>query len=506
MNAWNCSGIERLLSVMSALLIMPNACAHNDARRLLTNFMENTVTLPFWGFAVLLLFAAVMVLDRILLPGMRWYLKRRVNRVIEEINTRLDIEIRPFQLTRRQALIDQLLFDDKVIDAIKQHASEYNMPSAVAQDKARKYAREIVPAFNAYIYFRFGYWLAKRLARILYRVRVGFFDDDQLSKIDLKASVVFVMNHRSNMDYLLVSFLVAEKTTLSYAVGEWARIWPLQTLIKAMGAFFVRRNSNNPLYRRVLERYVNMSTRAGVCQAVFLEGGLSKDGELREPKLGFLDYMLRDYHADSDRDVVFVPVGINYDRVIEDRTLLRKLDTQAEKRSKWFVIKTTLRFMFRTLMLSRKKRWRRFGYASVNFGDPVSAKDYCQQHEVEISKLESEERFICVEQLANNLMKEIQEVIPVLPVALMSEIVLANKDEWKSELKLKALALKRIDQLKQQGAPINISPNACESVLSGALDILVGRSLVIEENNLLRANEGSVGILSYYANSIAYWE
>ena len=73
---------------------------------------------------------------------------------------------------------------------------------------------------------------------------------------DPDGTIVFVMNHRSNMDYILVAFLAAERTTLSYAVGEWARIWPLQTLIKSMGAFFVRRNSGNPLYRCVLERYV----------------------------------------------------------------------------------------------------------------------------------------------------------------------------------------------------------------------------------------------------------
>ena len=54
-----------------------------------------TITLPYWLFVILLVFAGIMVLDRILLPGMRWYLKRRVNRVIEEINSRLDIEIRP---------------------------------------------------------------------------------------------------------------------------------------------------------------------------------------------------------------------------------------------------------------------------------------------------------------------------------------------------------------------------------------------------------------------------
>ncbi len=82
----------------------------------------------------------------------------------------------------------------------------------VAQAEARKYASEIIPAFNAYIYFRIGYWLAKKMARLVYRVRVGFYDNDKISEAGSNSSVVFVMNHRSNMDYVLVSFLVAEKT------------------------------------------------------------------------------------------------------------------------------------------------------------------------------------------------------------------------------------------------------------------------------------------------------
>ena len=148
------------------------------------------------------------------------------------------------------------------------------------------------------------------------------------------STVVFVMNHRSNMDYILVAFLAAEKTALSYAVGEWAKIWPLQTLIRAMGAYFVRRKSGNPLYRRVLERYIHMATKEGVCQAVFPEGGLSRDGCLGNPKLGVLDYMLRNFDPLSDRDIVFIPVGLNYDRTLEDRSLLRTLrksDADAKK-------------------------------------------------------------------------------------------------------------------------------------------------------------------------------
>jgi len=464
-----------------------------------------TITLPYWVFILLVVFAAVMVLDRLLLPSMRWYLKRRVNRVIEEINTRLDIEIRPFQFTRRQALIDQLVFDEKVIDAIKEYADENKMSHTIAQDKAREYATEIIPAFNAYIYFRVGYWLAKKMARLIYRVRVGFYDKGQISKSDTDASVVFVMNHRSNMDYILVSFLAAEKTTLSYAVGEWARIWPLQTLIKSMGAFFVRRNSGNALYRKVLERYVNMSTRAGVCQAVFLEGGLTRDGALRKPRLGFMDYMLRDYHPHNDRDIVFIPVGINYDRVIEDRSLIRRLDKNVEKRSAWFVLKTTVSFIFKNASLSRKNRWRRFGYASVNFGEPVSAKKYCEVNEIDFSSLDREDRFVCVESLADSIMSNITKVVPIVPTALVSEVLLKNIKEWKSELEIKSQCAERIKQLTDAGAPIDISASAVESVLGSAMDILVGRGLVEVRDNLYRMKDSEIDIIKYYANSIVHW-
>ncbi len=465
--------------------------------------MTNEIAVPVWFFVVLLLFAAVMVLDRFLMPGLRWVLQRRVNKVIEEVSTRLAIEIRPFQLTRRQSLIDQLVFDEQVIETVKAYAEKNKMPMAAVQEKARSYASEIVPSFNAYVYFRFGYWLARKFARLIYRVRVGFYDHGRLKDIAPDASVVFVMNHRSNMDYILVSFLVAEKTTLSYAVGEWARIWPLQSLIKSMGAFFVRRNSGNPLYRKVLERYVHMSTRAGVCQAVFPEGGLSKNGCMRDPKLGFMDYMLREFHPETDKDVVFVPVGINYDRVIEDRSLIRKIERGAEKRSAWFIIKTTTGFIYKMAVLSRKMRWRRFGYASVNFGSPVSVKAFCEKNGIDFSQLEQELRFEKVKVLAESLMSDIADVIPILPVALMSEVLLSNKESWKSELELKSLAVDRIDELKLKGAPVNIAASACEGVLNNALDLLLGRGAVQVKNNLMRADPASEVLLAYYANSIS---
>ena len=202
--------------------------------------MTQTVPVPLWLFAPLCALAALAVLKGLLLPGVRWYFRRKVRGVLDEISVRLNIELPQFKLTRRWALIDRLMSDPRVLAAAEAHAAAAG----------------------------------------------------------------------SNMDYILVSFLAAERVALSYAVGEWARIWPLQGLIRAMGAYFVRR---------------------GVPQAMYPEGGLTIDGRLREPKLGLLDYMLKGFNPDGERDLVFIPVGINCDRVIEDRSLLRKLDAAAPR-------------------------------------------------------------------------------------------------------------------------------------------------------------------------------
>ena len=211
---------------------------------------------------------------------MKWFFRRKANRALDELNTRLKLGIQPFKTTKRRALIDQLLFDVDVVRAIEEHASENNIPREVALMKAERYAHEIVPAFNAYAYSKIGTQLARFVSTFVYRVRLGYSNDEALAKVDPESTVVFVMNHRSNMDYMLVTYLASASASLSYAVGEWARVWILQTIVRWMGAYFIRRDSGNQLYRRVLARYVHMATRSGVTQAMFPEGGLSRDGEL----------------------------------------------------------------------------------------------------------------------------------------------------------------------------------------------------------------------------------
>ena len=467
--------------------------------------MSGQISIGIWLFILLVAIAIWAVLDRVLIPSTRWFLRRRINRVIDEISTRLDIQIKPFQITKRQVLIDRLVYDPKIIEAIQQTAADRECPREVVQTEVITYAREIVPSFNAYLYFRFGYWLAKKITRLLYRVHIGFSDDEAFKNIDPEATVVFLMNHRSNMDYLLVSFLAAEKTTLSYAVGEWAKIWPLQTLIRAMGAYFVRRKSGNALYRRVLERYVYMATKEGVCQAVFPEGGLTRDGCLQEPKLGVLDYMLRNYKPDADRDIVFIPVGINYDRTLEDRSQLRTLDAEAPKRNKWFVFMTTLRFIRRMLFLMVMSRWQRFGYACVNFGPPISMRQYCHASHVDFSEMPRDTRFREIATLAQEIMAAIKKVIPILPISLVSTVIREDDGQGMRAADVESQTSRLVETLAPTGAPMYFDAGRRVEIIIEALNMLVLRRLVTETEGLYMAVDQERDILDYYANSIVHW-
>jgi glycerol-3-phosphate O-acyltransferase len=307
------------------------------------------------------------------------------------------------------------------------------------------------------------------------------------------------------MDYLLVSFLAAEKTALSYAVGEWAKIWPLQALIRAMGAYFVRRKSGNSLYRRVLERYIHMATKEGVCQAVFPEGGLSRDGRLQTPKLGVLDYMLRNYQPEMDRDIVFIPVGINYDRTLEDRSQLRSLDAKAPKRSKWFVIRTTLRFIRRSLILMVLSRWQRFGYACVNFGPPISMREYCRNRQIDFSGMERSLRFKEVAKLADKIMAAIKKVVPILPISLVSTVIKDDDRQGLSASEVEAQTNRLIEELKSQGAPLYLTTESRVETILNALNMLTLRRLVMETDGLYKPVVEEHDVLAYYANSIGHW-
>ena len=468
--------------------------------------MTATIAVPVWVAAVAAVLTLWAVLYFLLIPGGRWFVRRRVNRMIDELNSRLQLQIPAFQQTRRQVLIDRLTYDPGVMEAVERVAQESGAPRDVLIRRVERYAREIVPSFNAYAYFRIGYVLARRTAQLLYRVRLGYSDDEALSRIEPDASVVFVMNHRSNMDYVLVAYLAASRSALSYAVGEWARIWPLQTLIRSLGAYFVRRNSGDPLYRQVLARYVQAATAGGVVQAIYPEGNLSRDGRLRRPRLGLISYMLSAFDPDGERDLVFVPVGINYDRVLEDRLLVHELDPESDPYPRTHVVASLLTFAAHQAALMLKRRWYRFGYACVNFGSPISMRAYARRHGIDFRATDPAVRFDAVERLGGELLDAVASAIPVVPVPLVATVFARYPDRAMSELELKVEVHALIEELQRHGAYVHIPRGDRDYEVAVGLRMLTLRHFVEESGGIYRANENARDMLRYYANSIEHFQ
>lgn len=445
--------------------------------------MTSQVTLPFWAFLLILLFAAVTFASHFLFPSVRWFFRRRMERAVTRLNARLERPIQPFKLLRRQDMIQRLVYDPDVTRAIVRHAETHGVREDVAFERAKRYAREIVPSFSAWAYFGFAIRAAKLLSTSLYRVRM-VHQDPTLSEVDPEATVVFVMNHRSNMDYVLVTYLAADRSALSYAVGEWARVWPLSRLIRAMGAYFIRRRSRDALYRSILAKYVQQATGAGVTQAVFPEGGLSLDGSLAKPKVGILKYML-DGAAAAQRDVVFVPVALNYDRVLEDTILLQARDSGERKfRAR---ISVVFRAILKQVWLRITGRFHRFGYAAVSFGEPLVLSD------LEGAPGDADA-------LSEKIMARISEAVPVLPVPLIAFLLLRHGTMTREALEV------AFEKTMQRVAEANghLPRNNCDCAVELSLQSLLDRGVVVKEGEVLRIPEGRVALAEFYANSIKH--
>ncbi|HEY7084915.1 MAG TPA: 1-acyl-sn-glycerol-3-phosphate acyltransferase [Hyphomicrobiaceae bacterium] len=467
--------------------------------------MATTVAMPLWLVVVLGVLAAIALIDRLFAPALRWWLRRRVNRAIDELNRRLKLTIPSFKLARRRQLIEQLMFDPEVLKAVDNEAISRGEPRSLAHARARRYAREIVPAFSAYAYFHIGAVLAKWLSRALYRVRIGVLEEAELYRVPPDAAVVFVINHRSNMDYVLVTYLVSQSSALSYAVGEWARVWMLQWLIRAMGGYFVRRDSSNPLYRRVLARYVHLATASGVTQAVFPEGGLTRDGRLGPPKLGLLSYMVSGFDPAGSRDIVFVPVGLNYDRVLEDRVLTSAAQPGSGRRARFtFNPLVFAAWSCKGLWLRVRGRWHRYGYACVSFGRPISLRAYLTERGTDLRLLSEEQKFAEIERLGQHLVREVGRVVPALPVSLVASALLASGEQGLSSLELKGAVYALMRRLNNAGAHVHIPRHDQEYAVEVGLRMLLLRHLVTAQGAVYRPNAKETALLAFYANAIAH--
>ena len=420
-------------------------------------------------------------------------------RLVSKANTRLYMPVSEFALRKRAEIIEALLTEPEITGYLdKRPAAERD----ALLGRARRYAREIGPRFSAFFYFRLGRFLARALLRLHYRIRVVDLDESVLAAVPRDATVVLISNHRSNFDPLVITYLASQRSTIALSAGEWARLWPLHHLVRAAGGFVVDRDAEDELYKRVLAAYIRVSAQAGLHQAVFPEGKLSRDGRMSQPKLGFLNYICR--ACGPDRDIVFIPVGINYDRIPEDRRLAYAEGNFENPRAS-FLILSSLRYVATVLALPFRRRSHRFGHASVCFDVPLSLKDWLEKRGLDLAELDTAGRNEWLPELASELMRRCARRIPVPPVPLAAMAIVAHpeRSSW-DEAALRHAMTTVAEQLAANGAAVYL-PDGLPAASRSAMELLLHNRLLEAKNrDSFAVNESERTVLKQYASSIEH--
>jgi len=392
---------------------------------------------------------------------------------------------------------------------VRAHATEHAIGEAEAWRRVRGYIDEIVPFFNILMYYEIGYTASRVLLNLFYKVTVEQADPAALRALPKESIVVYLFNHRSNADYVLAGYALAGNVSISYAVGEWARVFPLEYLFKSFGSYFVRRRYREPLYHAVLERYVQLITRNGVTQGIFPEGGLTRDGRLRAPKIGLLDYILGVAREPGFAERMYlVPVALNYDRVLEDRTLLRELRMMDRgRRGKVAGLASVVRYVVWGAGRIFARRWKRYGRAAVTIGAPIPLADWFAQRTPSgqsIWDLPREERLPLVQALADRVMQEIGRLVPVTPVPLACAALQTFDAEYVSRAEL----LERMDELRDALREVNARVVRGDRDIAEQFDrayrMLRMRRVVARSGDAYVVLPRGRELVSYYANSIAH--
>ena len=433
---------------------------------------------------------------------LRGYFDRMALRAVHRAGGRVD----RYKLARRPYVRAQLLEDGVIHDAVVRHAVAHGMSERETWRIVDGYIDEIVPFFNIIAYYQIGYRAAGWLLNLFYKVSVEFEDAARNARLPRDAVVVYLMNHRSNADYVLVSYALAGEVAISYAVGEWARAFPLEHIFKAFGSYFVRRRYREALYHTVLERYVQLIAREGVTQGIFLEGGLTRDGKLRPPKIGLLDYVLGIARDPAYRSRLFiVPVAVNYDRVLEDRTLLRVQAAADGRRtaSRITQFREVARYLWWNSARLIARRWKRYGRAAVTVGAPKALDEWFSR-ESNLFDLPRADRLGRVQSLCDEMMLRIGQLVPVTPVPLACAAIASIDREFipRSEL-LERMTEFRAVLLDLNARVIRADRDITET-WERAWRTMRMRRVLLETDTGYMLLPQNQELVRYYANSVAH--
>lgn len=271
----------------------------------------------------------------------------------------------------RQWFLDKILEDEALNKLIYEVAKEKQKPIDSVKKLVLNYSKEIAADLR-YNYIEFAAailaWFFRHFFEGINCDREGI---QRLKKTLKQGPTILVPNHRSHIDYLLLGYLCYHYDIVSpyVAAGINMAFWPMGTFFRRCGAFFLRRSfEGNILYKKVFQTYLKILIQEGYPQEFFIEGGRSRTGKLRSPKLGMLSMYSDAIAEGAAKDIYFMPVSITYDRVLEEKSYLEEMEGKPKRKEK-----------ITDLLKLRKFLKGRYGKIYLRFDEPISWQEMARQ-------------------------------------------------------------------------------------------------------------------------------
>ena len=309
-----------------------------------------------------------------------------------------------------------ILTNDDLRRFMKKYAKRRNISLHKTRSEAIGHLDEIAAKFSP-MFINFGVMLVRWLVRTMFD---GIsLNDAGLEKIRLKARqapVIFVPCHRSHFDYMIMLYVLhiwKIPTPLIFA-GKNLSFWPAGTILRRVGAFFVRRSFKGAVfYTKVFSAYIHRILEEGYNIEVFIEGTRSRSGKLLPPQLGMLNILLEAYQSGACEDLVFAPVYIGYDRVPEEKEFLEEINGVVKKQEN-----------VTQVLKARHALKKRHGMICIKFSDPFLLSDFLQDQGLTTTGLSSKERNAACRKLGSRLMIDIDNATVVTPQSLVAGALL----------------------------------------------------------------------------------
>jgi len=429
---------------------------------------------------------------------------RKAQRVLRAYLRKVRAAVIGPDLSTRRLLVDRVLDAEPVRKAIAEQARRDKTPYRDAWKKAHQCAWEIAADYSHPLVRSLSFALTGFWNRIYDGVVVHHMD--ALKDVAPGHEVVYVPCHRSHMDYLLLSYLLYTKGMVPphIAAGVNLNLPVIGPILRKGGAFFLRRSFRaNAVYSAVFSEYVAQLVGGGYSLEYFIEGGRSRTGRLLAPKGGMIAMTVKAYMRAPQRPVVFQPVYIGYERLIEGKSYLDELSGQSkQKETIWALIKAA----FEVLR-------EHYGKVTVNFGEPVYLNDSLAKHapnwrEERDGEGEGKQPWMSglVDELAHNIHVNINRAADVNPINLLALALLSTPKHAMDETDLiKQIELsKRILESEPYGPRVTVTAMNAKAIVAYGEEMGVVCRTSHPLGDVLSMQGETAVLQSYFKNNVLH--